>query len=92
MHIPPSRNARIQAEYQGYSRAYSPLYPPHRALIMLQTPKGINAIATITELRSKTSELVAEAERSSQGVLVVKNNDPYAVLVSYDRYTELLDG
>ena len=58
---------------------------------MLQTPKGISTIATITELRSKTSEIVAEAEQSGSGVLVVKNNDPYAVVLSFTRYSEMLD-
>lgn len=57
---------------------------------MLQTPKGINTIATITELRSKTSEIVDAAEQSEEGVLVVKNNSPYAVVVSFNRFNELL--
>lgn len=59
---------------------------------MLQTPKGIQAIATITELRSNTSEIVDEAEKSNEGVLVVKNNDPYAVLLSFKKYGELVNG
>lgn len=59
---------------------------------MLQTPKGISTIATITELRSSTSEIVDAAEKSRNGVLVVKNNDPYAVLVSFDRFNEMLNG
>lgn len=59
---------------------------------MLQTPKGIHAIATITELRSNTSEIVDQAEETNEGVLVVKNNDPYAVLVSYRKYGELIEG
>lgn len=59
---------------------------------MLQTPKGIHAIATITELRSNTSEIVAQAEKSNEGVLVVKNNDPYAVLLTFEKYDELING
>ena len=53
---------------------------------------GIEAIATITELRSKTSELVNRAHGISTGIMIQKNNEPYAVLVSYDRYLELIQG
>lgn len=58
---------------------------------MLQTPKGITSIATVTELRSKTADIVAEARKTSSAVLVVKNNNPYAVLLSFERYSEMLD-
>lgn len=51
---------------------------------------GIEAVATITELRSKTSELVEHAKNIERGILVQKNNEPYAVLISYDLYIELL--
>jgi prevent-host-death family protein len=53
---------------------------------------GIEAIATITELRSKTSELVNRAHGIKTGIMIQKNNEPYAVLVSYERYLELLKG
>lgn len=59
---------------------------------MLQTPKGISNIATVTELRSSTSEVVDTANKSGEGLLIVKNNTPYAVLVSFDRYNEMLNG
>ncbi len=52
--------------------------------------KGIEAVATITELRSNTSELVEHAKEIERGILIQKNNEPYAVLVSYDVYAELL--
>ena len=52
--------------------------------------QGIEAIATITELRSKTSELVEHAKKLEKGVLIQKNNEPYAVLVSFDLYSELV--
>lgn len=52
--------------------------------------KGIEAVATITELRSKTSELVEHAKSIERGILIQKNNDPYAVLISYDVYVKLL--
>ncbi len=52
--------------------------------------QGIEAIATITELRSKTSELVEHAKKLEKGVLIQKNNEPYAVLVSFDLYSKLV--
>ncbi len=52
--------------------------------------KGIEAVATITELRSKTSELVEHAKGIDRGILIQKNNEPYAVLISYDVYEKLL--
>lgn len=52
--------------------------------------QGIEAIATITELRSKTSELVEHAKKLEKGVLIQKNNEPYAVLVSFELYSKLV--
>lgn len=52
--------------------------------------RGIDAVATITELRSNTSELVEHAKTIDRGILVQKNNQPYAVLLSYELYDELL--
>ena len=72
----------------------------NRAAIYLPTPlfpgslmystRGIEAVATITELRSKTSELVEHAKQINRGILIQKNNEPYAVLISYDLYLDLL--
>lgn len=56
----------------------------------MYSTQGIEAVATITELRSKTSELVEHAKNIEQGILIQKNNDPYAVLISYDLYLKLL--
>jgi prevent-host-death family protein len=53
--------------------------------------KGIDAIATITELRSNTSELVEYAKEIDRGILIQKNNSPYAVLISWELYEKLLD-
>lgn len=50
---------------------------------------NIGAVATITELRSKTSELVEHAKKIKSGILIQKNNEPYAVLLSSDLYDEL---
>lgn len=52
--------------------------------------KGIEAVATITELRSNTSELLDHAKEIESGILIQKNNEPYAVLISYDVYEKLL--
>ncbi len=56
----------------------------------MYSTRGIEAVATITELRSKTSELVEHAMRIKRGILIQKNNEPYAVLISYDLYDKLL--
>lgn len=58
---------------------------------MLQTPKGIEAIATVTELRSNTREVIDQAEQGESAVLIVKNNEPYAVVMGFERYGELLE-
>ena len=47
---------------------------------------GVDAIATITELRSKTSELIDHVQQSQKGVLIQKNNEPYAVLLDWKTY------
>ena len=52
--------------------------------------KGIEAVATITELRSNTTELLEHAKSIESGILIQKNNEPYAVLISYDVYEVLL--
>lgn len=53
--------------------------------------QDIEAVATITELRSNTSELVDHAKDLERGILIQKNNEPYAVLLSYDQYNRLAD-
>ena len=52
---------------------------------------GIEAIATVTELRSQTSELIDYARKQDHGILIQKNNKPYAALISYETYLKLLD-
>lgn len=56
----------------------------------MYSTKGIEAVATITELRSKTSELIEHAKSIDRGILIQKNNEPYAVLISYELYTRLV--
>jgi PHD/YefM family antitoxin component YafN of YafNO toxin-antitoxin module len=51
---------------------------------------GIQTIATITELRSKTSELLDYIRDNRATVLIQKNNEAYAVLVDWDTYQELM--
>ena len=53
------------------------------------TTKGIDAIASVTELRSKTAELIGQA-KGRHAILVQRNNEPSAVLLSYERYMELV--
>ena len=56
----------------------------------MYSTRGIEAVATITELRSKTSELVEHAKTIDRGILIQKSNEPYAVLISYDLDDRLL--
>ena len=55
----------------------------------MYSTQGIEAIATVTELRSKTSALIDQAKGLQTGVLIQKNNEPEAVLLSYDLYLKL---
>ena len=64
------------------------IYPFLLRHIMYST-RGIEVVATITELRSNTSELVEHAKELERGILIQKNNEPYAVLLSYDQYDKL---
>lgn len=52
---------------------------------------GVDTIATITELRAKTTELVEHVRRSGQALLIQKNNEPFAVLLNWDVYNKLMD-
>ena len=56
----------------------------------MYSTQGIDSVATITELRSNTSEILDHAKQAERGVLIQKNNEPYAVLVSYELYAKLL--
>lgn len=55
----------------------------------MYTTSGVDAVATITELRSNTSELIEHVRESKQGVLIQKNNEPYAVLLDWESYQEI---
>ena len=55
----------------------------------MYSTQGIEAIATVTELRSKTSSLIEKAKRLDTGIMIQKNNAPEAVLVNYDLYQKM---
>ena len=57
----------------------------------MYSTRGIEVVATITELRSKTSELIEHTKDIARGILIQKNNEPYAVLINYDLYLELME-
>lgn len=52
---------------------------------------GIDAIATITELRSNTSELLDHVRENQTRVLIQKNNEAYAVLLDWETYKALVE-
>jgi prevent-host-death family protein len=52
--------------------------------------EGIDAVASVTELRSRTTEIVEHARKSRSGILIQRNNQPLAVLVNYAWYRKLL--
>lgn len=55
----------------------------------MYSTQGIEAIATVTELRSKTSSLIDQAKGLKTGIMIQKNNEPEAVLMSYELYQKL---
>ena len=57
----------------------------------MYSTRGIEAISTVTELRSRTSALIDQAAGLETGIMIQKNNDPVAVLVGYDKYMELYE-
>jgi prevent-host-death family protein len=48
--------------------------------------EGVDSVATITELRSKTSDLIDHVQDTKNGILIQKNNEPHAVLISWEAY------
>ena len=49
----------------------------------------IDTIASVTDLRTQIDETIKAVEETEKGVLVQKNNEPIAVLVSIERWREL---
>jgi prevent-host-death family protein len=52
---------------------------------------GVDAVASITELRSGTTVLLEHVRERRHAVLIQKNNVPYAVLVDWETYQMLLE-
>jgi prevent-host-death family protein len=50
---------------------------------------GVEAVASVTDLRTQIDETIQAAEETGEGVPVQKNNKPIAVLVSIERWQEL---
>ena len=48
--------------------------------------EGVDSVATSTELRSETSDLIEHVRDTNKGVLIQKNNEPHAVLISWETY------
>jgi prevent-host-death family protein len=57
----------------------------------MYSTKGVDVIATITELRANTSDLLERVKRVQNGILIQKNNEPQAVLIPWPVYIELKD-
>ena len=55
----------------------------------MYSTQGIEAVATVTELRSRTSALIDQAKGLKTGIMIQKNNEPEAVLIGYELYLEL---
>jgi prevent-host-death family protein len=51
--------------------------------------EGVDSIATITELRSETSDLIERVKDAKNGVLIQKNNEPSAVLIGWETYRKI---
>ncbi len=49
----------------------------------------ISAVASVTDLGTQIDETIRAAEEDGQGVLIQKNNEPIAVLISIERWREL---
>ncbi len=57
----------------------------------MYTTESVDAVATITELRSDTADLIDRAQAIRNGVLIQKNNEPRAVLLSWDAYRAITE-
>jgi len=51
--------------------------------------EGVDSIATITELRSDTADLIESVRKSKRGILIQKNNEPHAVLLDWGMYKKI---
>ena len=74
----------------GDRRHHDPSFSQPPPIAMYNT-RGIEAIATVTELRSRTSALIDQASKLETGIMIQKNNEPVAVLVDYKKYMKLYE-
>jgi prevent-host-death family protein len=51
---------------------------------------GVDAVATISELRTRTTEVLAHVRENGKAVLIQRNNDPFAVLLDWTTYEQLM--
>jgi prevent-host-death family protein len=52
---------------------------------------GAHQISSITELRQDTNHLLDHADETGQAILLQRNNDPVAVLISVDTFRDLVN-
>lgn len=57
----------------------------------MYTTEGVSAVATITELRANTGDLIDHVRETGLEVMIQKNNSPQAVLISWETYLKLKD-
>lgn len=55
----------------------------------MYTTRGVDAIATVTELRSDASNLIERIRSDGDHILIQKNNEPHAVLIDPDTYSKI---
>jgi prevent-host-death family protein len=56
---------------------------------LMYTTEGVSQIATITELRSETAEVLDAAQKEVSGIMIQKNNEPTAALIGWETYKAL---
>jgi prevent-host-death family protein len=52
----------------------------------MYSTRGIDQVATITELRTNTNDLLRFANETDEGILIARNNEPQGVLVGVEQY------
>ena len=52
----------------------------------MYSTRGIDQVATITELRTNTNDLLRFANETDEGILIARNSEPQGVLVGLEQY------
>jgi prevent-host-death family protein len=52
---------------------------------------NLKNIATVTDLRERTIEVLEEVKKSEEPVVVFKRNKPQAVIINIKKFDEILD-